>query len=151
MSLNVMLISDVPVRVAPSDGIFIREDGATKEISRAEWDRRFPGREPVSVRPPEEETFEVYSANITHNLNRMAVAANLYATLWHPEDRGATHAVHLIAPLAKGLTELHTAPEQFKRLNPENGWGNYEELVKFVENYLIACIQNPNAKIRVSR
>lgn len=35
-------------------GIFIRERGAIKEITREEWDRRNPGREPVVVRKDDE-------------------------------------------------------------------------------------------------
>jgi hypothetical protein len=34
-------------------GIFIRENGAVQEISREEWDRRHPGREPYVVTKPE--------------------------------------------------------------------------------------------------
>jgi hypothetical protein len=34
-------------RVSPGSGIFIREHGATIEISEEEWYRRNPGREPV--------------------------------------------------------------------------------------------------------
>lgn len=37
-------------------GIYVRENGATVEITREEWDRRNPGREPVRVvdNPPPE-------------------------------------------------------------------------------------------------
>lgn len=38
---------------AVGSGIFIRERGVTKEVSREEWDRRNPGRKPVVYRPKE--------------------------------------------------------------------------------------------------
>lgn len=34
----------------PGSGIFVRENGALREITRGEWDAKYPGREPVSVR-----------------------------------------------------------------------------------------------------
>lgn len=41
--------SDDPQDEGINSGIFVRENGMTKEISREEWDRRNPGREPVRV------------------------------------------------------------------------------------------------------
>lgn len=38
-----------------------------------------------------------------------------------------------------------------KKFNPKNGWGSYGGLVKFVEDYLAACIENPTAKVSVWR
>jgi hypothetical protein len=82
---------------------------------------------------------DAYSANITHNLGRMAEAAGIYEYLWRPEDVGATTAKDLIEPLRKGLRRLKAAPEK------------YEHFVPFVERYLDACLTYPDAKVRVSR
>jgi len=38
---------NMPGISATGPGIFIREDGGMREISRTEWDEKFPGREPV--------------------------------------------------------------------------------------------------------
>ena len=94
---------------------------------------------------------EVYSANITHNLNVMAEEAGIYKYLWRPEELGITKAIGLIAPLNQGLSLLKSGPERFKEFNPENGWGNYENLIEFVEDYIVACMDNPDATIRISR
>ena len=148
MSLDVYLkLTGVSVVIEPR--IFIREDGQNKEISRSEWDRRFPDREPFTVASEESET--VYSANITHNLNTMAENAGIYEALWRPEEISITKALQLIAPLSAGLTLLKVDPARFKTFNPENGWGNYEGLVEFVANYLAACEQYPSADVSVSR
>lgn len=93
----------------------------------------------------------VYDANITHNLNTMAGEAGIYKHLWRPEELGITKAQQLIEPLTKGLELLKSDPERFKKHNAPNGWGKYEHFVPFVENYLIACKENPNADVRVSR
>jgi hypothetical protein len=130
-------------------GIFIRENGRTREITRAEWDALNPDRKPVVVNADESE--EVYSANITHNLGKMADAAGVYQALWRPEELGATQARQLIDHLTRGLDHLRADPGHFKTFNPENGWGDYDGLVDFVLEYLIACLRYPDAEIGISR
>lgn len=100
----------------------------------------------TAVRPT-----EVFSCNITHNLNRMAEAAGIYEALWRPEELNIKTAIELIAPLSEGLEKLKADPEKFKQFNASNGWGNYENLVKFVEEYLEACKQNPDAEVSTWR
>jgi hypothetical protein len=151
MSLDVYLIGDTPVPVTGS-GIFIREAGTTIEITDEEWQRRFPGVTPVRViKNPDATTTTLYHGNITHNLNRMAEAANIYAQLWRPDECGITLAQSLILPLAAGLNRLRNDPAMYRAYNPENGWGTYEHLVAFVAAYLKACIDHPTARIEVSR
>lgn len=93
----------------------------------------------------------VFSRNITHNLNNMADAAGIYKFLWRPEETHAKTAGDLIAPLTAGLNKLKADPELYRSMNPDNGWGNYEGLVKFVESVIAACIEDPDATIEVCR
>lgn len=130
--------------------IFIREAGQTREISREEWDQKFPGAEPVTVEN-ENATDEVYSANITHNLNAMADAAGIYKCLWRPEEIGITKASQLIEPLEAGLKLLESDPERFKFYNPSNGWGSYDGFVPWIQRYISACKDHPDADVSVSR
>jgi len=125
--------------------------GRIKEITREEWDSLYPGQEPVIFNQNVYEDDDVYSANITHNLNTMAEAAGIYECLWRPDEIGITLAAQLIDPLSHGLQELCRDPERFLPLNPPNGWGSYEVLVSFVENYLLACIKYPAATVDVWR
>ena len=94
---------------------------------------------------------EVYESNITHNLGKMASAAGIYQHLWRPEEIGITVAQELIAPLTEGLAKLKADPAHFETFNASNGWGMYEHFVPFVEQYLAACIEHPDAVIHVSR
>ena len=151
MSLDIYLIATEPQIKKASSGIFIRENGQTKEITHEEWNTRYPNKAVVKVEQREEETKELYSANITHNLNKMANEAGIYEHLWQPDELEITKAKDLIEPLRQGLHNLKSEPERFKKFNPENGWGSYEILIKFVENYLNACYDYPNAEITVSR
>mgnify|MGYP000988202751 CR=1 FL=1 len=118
-----------------------------------------------------EDTEQVYWANITHNLNTMAGEAGIYEALWRPhrlkegynisendhqaewkfEEENTTLAKDIIPLLEKGLSDLKTRPEYFEKFNSPNGWGMYEHFVPFVEKYLEACKEYPDAIIEVSR
>jgi len=93
---------------------------------------------------------EIFDANITHNLGKMAKAAGVYMYLWRPDEIGITKASQLIEPLRAGLGVLMLDPEGYREFNPENGWGNYEGLVKFITKYLEVCENNPDADIYIS-
>jgi len=151
MSLDVYLtIKDGAYAPRRSERIFIRRDGGMVEVTRAEWDEMHLGVEPVAV-VEEMDGREVYSANITHNLTGMAREAGLYEPLWCPEEIGAKEAGDLVAPLASGLDSLLTDHERLQQFNPPNGWGDYDGLVRFTENYLAACQMWPDAEVRVWR
>lgn len=92
-----------------------------------------------------------YSGNITHNLGGMAEAAGIYMELWRPEEIGISKAQQLIEPLERGLERLKQQPAHYRRLNPQNKWGDYEMLVSFVEGYLKACKDHPNSVVEASR
>lgn len=145
MSLDVYLTVEGSPAVKKNQ-IFIREAGATVAVTREEWDKRFPGREPVMCTT---EDSEVYEANITHNLSTMAEAAGIYECLWSPGHAGVTKASQLIGPLTDGLMRLQIDPERFEAMNPKNGWGDYDGLVRFVADYLEACKAYPDATVRV--
>jgi hypothetical protein len=100
MSLDVYLTIK-GANVQHPETIYIREDGRTRVISHEEWDEQHPDLEPVVMQPCEDD--EVYTANITHNLNRMAKEAGIYKHLWRPDEIGITLAGELIEPLQSGL------------------------------------------------
>ncbi len=93
----------------------------------------------------------VYECNITHNLNEMAKQAGIYTAMWHPEQLEIAIAKNLVPILKKGLDLLEKYPMVFKELNPENGWGCYEDLLYIVEEYLLACGKYPDAVVWVGR
>ena len=147
MSLDVELVGgNSRVEV---EKIYIREDGETVAITPEEWAERYPDRAPVVA--PATETKVLYWANITHNLSKMANQAGLYTALWRPEEAGFETAKDITGILEEGLTRLKRDPDFFRVYNPPNGWGNYDGLVRFVENYLEACRKYPDAKIRAYR
>ena len=149
MSLDVYLrIPGHKAQRSTGSGIFVRENGQTVEISEFEWAKRCTDYMPSSVQP-EAGTDEVFTANITHNLVKMAEEAGIYECLWRPDELGITQAESLIKLLSEGLRKLKRDPERFLPLNPPNGWGSYDDFVPWLERYLIACITYPEAKVSV--
>jgi len=99
----------------------------------------------------------VYDNNITHNLSKMASEVklsnglSLYDVLWRPDEHELELAEDIAELLDEGWNILLSEPNRFKQLNPENGWGNYDGLCKFVYEYRNACWNEPNATIEVCR
>jgi hypothetical protein len=101
---------------------------------------------------------EVYGGNITHNLGKMAAQVKLwpsgltlYEVLWHPEKHNLTHAKDIAEMLDESYNILLVDPQHYRQFNPENGWGNYDNLCDFVYKYRSACWDNPDAEISVCR
>ena len=99
----------------------------------------------------------VYDNNITHNLSKMASEVKLsngltlYDVLWRPDEHELELAEDIAELLDEGWNILLSEPDRFKQLNPENGWGNYDNLCKFVYEYRNACWNEPDAIIEVCR
>lgn len=146
MSLDVSLRMDVHKNIQiweERKAASIKEAGSMTgliPLIEAYYNDRKPGNEE-----------ELYSSNITHNLAGMAEAAGIYKHLWRPDELGITTANELIEPLKSGLKLLKDKPKHFVQFNASNGWGLYEHFIPFVEKYLAACEQYPEAIIEVSR
>lgn len=93
----------------------------------------------------------VFEYNITHNLVDMADAVDLYKALWRPEEIGRNTAKELSPLLEKGLISLIKGKKNLLKYEPDNGWGSHQGLIDFTIAYLQACIEYPNANIKVSR
>ena len=93
---------------------------------------------------------EIFWANITHNLNKMAEKAGIYEVLWHPYRINVEKAWQAIPIIEEGLKKLKANPDYYQQFDSPNGWGLYIHFVPFVEKVLKACQENPNADIRTS-
>lgn len=114
---------------------------------------------------------ELYSANITHNLNKMADEAGLYEALWRPyklkpgynipeddhkaeweyEEANPVRAHEIIEIIEKGLADMKARPKHYEKFNSPNGWGMYEHFVPFIEEYLSALKEFPEAQVVCDR
>lgn len=90
---------------------------------------------------------EIYSANITHNLSRMAGEVNLYDCLWGQE---VSTAGELAPHLTEGVRLLKESPDYYREFEPHNKWGTYDNFVPWLEELLKWCEKFPSAKIHCS-
>jgi hypothetical protein len=94
---------------------------------------------------------ELFTANITHNLGQMAAVAGIYKAVWRPEEDGLHRAADLIGPLREGIACMKVDPAKFRAYDAANGWGTYTDFIPWLEKYLAACEEYPNAEVKVSR
>lgn len=107
-------------------------------------DRTCPhcGHMETSVEPQ-----EIYSADITGNLVKMAAEAGLYNAIWNPKVVGITKASHLAPMLLAGITQMVEEPARFIKHNPANGWGSYDQFVEWCKRLHRHCEEYPNAEV----
>ena len=155
MSLDLYIISKTPV-LHRGTGVYIRENGETKELStKQEVLTHFPDMNPDTI---EEKTYEddtYFHINITHNLVTMAdeckvhgtcnynsdsAVVTLYDLMWHPKDNLniTTPNMDYLEDIMSCYRKLLEEPNFFKKFNPDNGWGTYEQLVKRTKEYINA-------------
>lgn len=152
MSLDLYIYSKTPVK-HKGTGVFVRVNGETKELTLEEIRKRFPDVNIAEYPEFETEDSTLWSRNITHNLTTMAqhVKAGkytLYQLLWHPEETNLvikdedkfcgylTNDYRITLMLAS--VNIKKYRKSLQKYNPENGWGTYEQLVKFTDDLLEA-------------
>jgi hypothetical protein len=93
----------------------------------------------------------VYSANITHNLGKMAAGCGVYYACWRPDEINAKKAAHILPMLQEGIKLLKEHRKFYESFNSPNGWGTYKNFLPWLEKYAEACAEYPDARIVVSR
>lgn len=54
-----------------------------------------------------------------------------------------------LAPLVRrGLDDMIANADEYRKLAPENGWGDYDGALRFTRELLGACEQNPDATVQ---
>lgn len=154
MSLDIYLKSPRKIKKLGT-GIFVRENAEVKELTYEEAVVKYPG---ADIRLKTYETDEVWTGNITHNLTEMAEHVSgkeghtLYTILWHPEmifTAGKILSADIIPYLESTIMVLIKDRETLKKYNPENGWGTYEQLLKFTIEFYQNCLENEYAEVIV--
>lgn len=55
-----------------------------------------------------------------------------------------------VAPkLFTGIRDMTEAPAVYRAMNPENGWGNSEDALRYLVRFYEACMEFPNSIVRV--
>jgi hypothetical protein len=92
-----------------------------------------------------------FDTNITHNLGKMASEAGIYYALWRPDEPYPHKAKDITTTIERGLELMKSDPDKFRAFSAENGWGTYEQFIPWIEEYLKALKEYPEADIEVSR
>lgn len=90
------------------------------------------------------DVIEVFDGH-TYNLTPMWRLAGVFNA---SRDLDGQTARSILTRAVEGLSRAVQFPEQFRSLNPENGWGDYEGFVEMLTLLAIRCAENPNAKAR---
>lgn len=90
---------------------------------------------------------EIFEANITYNL------APMYYKCIDKEKgfealngMSCTEALPIIQ---KAITDMLNNADEYRKLNPANGWGTYEVLLTNLQKLRTCCENNPDGKIEV--
>lgn len=141
MSLDLYILSKTPIKKR-STGVFIRENGSTRELeTKEEVKKYFPDAE--NIQEEEYETNIVWHRNITHNLGEMADAVfpglmSLKHLLWYPYTNVVE--TNWVDEISSCYRELKANTDKYKKYEKrsENGkvWGTAEDLLAFVQSLL---------------
>ena len=96
------------------------------------------GKEPYEVR--------LYSSNYTGNVWPMWEMSGCGDALYESDGKLASE---IIPDLEHALPHMKANPDDYRALNPSNGWGNYEGAMDFVAQLLTACKEHPKASVWV--
>jgi len=85
--------------------------------------------------------------NITFNVSPMYYKAiKLEDGVRGLHKMSATKAIPI---LKNAINDMIQNSEEYKQLNPKNGWGNYEYALEILQWLLKKCDDNPMCRIRI--
>ena len=94
------------------------------------------------------EPVEVFSSNMTHNVCAMWIEAGCFDALYNSEGK---HAKDVVNELTSGYKKMSLAPNIYKKLNPSNGWGDYDTALVWLKELIDACDAYPEAIVRICK
>lgn len=92
----------------------------------------------------------VFTCEVPHRLNRMAVAVGVHEAIWRPDLLGVTTAGDLCAVLAAGESLLATPAAWLAYFVITPGDPAQEQLYRTVKAYREACAAYPDAHIAIT-
>ena len=94
----------------------------------------------VSIRAKRE--VDIYETNITYNLSAMYYKA-IDKDLGLKKLEGMT-CKEALPIIDKAIKDMVSNREEYEKLNPSNGWGTYEGLLKDFRDMRNVCEENPD-------
>jgi hypothetical protein len=88
----------------------------------------------------------LFDENITHNLAPMWSEAGVYDALYNSKGKKASEIIDV---LHQGLIDMENYPDKYKKMNPDNGWGDYDQALIFLRFLCESCKDYPNSIVNV--
>lgn len=108
------------------------------KVNKVSWDINIKAKREISI----------FEANITYNLSPMyykCLDKELGLKIF--DKMTCKEALPI---LQKAIEDLIDNKEEYEKLNPENGWGNYEGLLITFLEMRKCCIDNPDGILELS-
>lgn len=87
----------------------------------------------------------LWESNYTWNVGPMLHDVGLHLNdLPRPYEAG-----EFVKLLADGIAKLESDPAKYEAMNPENGWGSYSTMLKWLRGMLHACVTHPDATVEI--
>lgn len=83
--------------------------------------------------------------NYTWNVSPMYTEALGYTL----SELDGEKAKSVVGELQQGYMRMLDNPQKYKKMNPPNGWGDYEGALKYLRDLIVACQENPDCKIDI--
>ena len=87
-----------------------------------------------------------FDGNYTHNVTPMWSKAGVYDALYNSSGKKAKE---ILPELVNGILGMRNNPDEYKKLNPDNGWGDYDSALKFLRNFAKSCNEYPETIIGI--
>jgi hypothetical protein len=91
---------------------------------------------------------EIYEANVTYNL------ADMYYKCIDTEKGykklDGMNCKDALPILNGAILDMLSNADEYRKLNPKNGWGSYEGLLKQMQEMRSCCESNPDGIIQIS-
>ena len=100
----------------------------------------------VDTGAPEPHRVQLANMNITHNVSPMWRLVGVRDALYESEGKTAGE---VLTDLRQGLERMRACIDECRALNPENGWGNADDALAWLEDWIALCERHPKATIEV--
>lgn len=86
--------------------------------------------------------------NYTHNVREMWIKAGCYDALYSSDGKKASETLPI---LNQAILHMSANADEYRKLNPANGWGSYEGALTFLKEWRDFCEQHLDLLIVVSK
>lgn len=85
-----------------------------------------------------------YTSNVAPMWHKALVAAGEDIRLSDTEGRNAAEVLPL---LRRAAAHMHENPDEYRLMNPSNGWGDYEGALGYLDGVVLLCEQHPRTQL----